>query len=126
MSEEELVVIPETEDEYAAWVAQHPEGFVVNVPRDRGDRQMYWHQANCSFILPSAEWRSVGPDSFKVCSVHPGALAVWAKSQSLELRYCDDCQRPWIRKHPEMQRASSPPLPCLEFHMKGKGLPERQ
>jgi len=93
MDVDELVDLPQTEAEYAAWVQQHPHGYIVNAPK-HGNDNMMWHRASCSYIVPYANQRSVEGDQLKACSTHAGALAVWAKrrSDSEGLEYCQECR----------------------------------
>src|SRR5215813_13300541 len=90
--DDDLVYQPKTDAEYIAWVTQHPDGFVVNTHGG----EMMWHQVGCGYIMPGGNWSPFG--HAKACSVHPGALAAWAKSRPQQsLRYCTDCRNDWTR-----------------------------
>ncbi len=90
-----MVYLPPSGGDYGDWVKAHPDGFVINVPA--GNADMTWHQVGCGHIMPGGDWNALGHS--KACSVHPGELAVWAKSRSQGLRYCTDCQSEWSKTH---------------------------
>jgi hypothetical protein len=58
-----------------------PVGFILSVPK-AGTKEMMWHQAGYGHIMPFGDLSYVERASLKACSVHPGALAVWATSRS--------------------------------------------
>jgi hypothetical protein len=91
-----LVELPKDDASYLAWVQQHLNGWVINANRT-GNWPMYWHRADCSMLTTSRESKDaegvyLGPNNVKACSLHPGALAMWAKSQPDELDYCSFCR----------------------------------
>jgi hypothetical protein len=95
-----LVELPLTEDDYNAWLARHPHGFVINawkksthVPEDL--RGMTWHRADCGHIGPFGALRYVTGDTLKACSTNPGALSEWAVTQREPLHYCLSCRDKW-------------------------------
>lgn len=98
-----LVTLPRTEAEYREWVEAHPHGFIINawrVPGDRADNAMRWHQVGCSHIDPhfateTPPFSYVSSERLKACSTNPAALAIWAKTRSEPLLYCEECLKAW-------------------------------
>jgi len=84
------IFLPHREAEYAAWVNQHPQGFVVNAPK-AGWGVMTWHRANCDHIRPDGSTRFVEGQTEKVCSLDPGALVLWAMARGETLNFCLSC-----------------------------------
>ncbi len=77
---------------YLQWVKAHPNGFVVNAPRQRGLVPLKLHFANCIWISKETEQAYVGPTQYKVCSEDKQAL-VTEMNQQGKLELCGVCQR---------------------------------
>jgi hypothetical protein len=97
MTDAATVYIPELESTYSAWLRQHPKGYVINAPRF-GTQPMTWHQADCDTIQVYEDATSVEGAKMKVCSLNPGALAVWAMANGRELHYCQVCRDKWLKE----------------------------
>jgi hypothetical protein len=97
MAETAAVYLPEREARYAAWLHEHPHGFVINAPKS-GAQPMFWHRADCDTIQPYEDTRLVEGDYIKACSLDPGALAVWAVSRDRRLNYCQACRDRWLKE----------------------------
>jgi hypothetical protein len=98
MLDADAVYIPEAERTYAEWLKNHKDGYVINAPKS-GTQEMVWHQADCEHIQVYEDAASVKGARMKVCSMNPGALAVWAMSHGRDLHYCQTCQDNWAKKH---------------------------
>jgi hypothetical protein len=82
------------EDAYLAWLADNPDGFVVNADRPPRPAYLMLHRADCSTLqrLPSNA-RSWTATSSKTVGTR-AALARWAKVEVWggELQPCMTCQ----------------------------------
>ena len=97
MSDLSRVYLPESEANYARWVRQYPKGYVVNAPKSAAsNKDMMWHRADCGHIQPDGILHFVEDDDLKVCSLDPGALAVWACARGRGLDYCESCRDKWV------------------------------
>jgi hypothetical protein len=73
----------DSDTEYLEWLAEHPEGFVVNTGRNRSADYMVLHRAACTFI--SRPFRETAPGGFteraliKICADEVPALRQWVK-----------------------------------------------
>ncbi len=92
-----VILSPTQETEYAAWVQQHPQGFVINASKN-GAGAMFWHRADCGTIQPYKDTRLVEGDNLKVCSLDPGALVLWALSRGGMMNFCQECRGKWLRE----------------------------
>ena len=90
MEEQSRVLLPETEEEYTAWVRGHPSGYVINSHKHHAGK-MVWHRACCGHIAPDEKIRYVTGDYDKACCTNPGTLAVWAKQRPERLELCQGC-----------------------------------
>ena len=94
-----LVQVPARDADYAAWVRQHPDGYVIHL-RKAGAGDACWHRADCGHIQPDGTLRFVESNAIKACSLNPGALAAWAVSTypSKRLHYCEPCRDKWLKE----------------------------
>jgi len=78
-----LVEFSENEKEFQAWLAQNPDGFVINTRRNRPPSYMVLHRATCSKIWEYN--RMARPGGFternhiKICSSTKRNLSDWVK-----------------------------------------------
>ena len=98
-----MLVIPERDDDFKAWINQNPGGYVINANKTSGTAMpMYWHRADCIHVRwddhPEAVW--VQGDHLKICSLDPGELAAWTKSRPEPLNYCMTCRDKFAKEHP--------------------------
>ncbi len=65
---------------YSAWVAKHPQGYVLNIERAATARYLMLHRANCHTItvMPAHGKTWTGP-YIKICSTTRAALDSWAQ-----------------------------------------------
>lgn len=70
----------EADDTYLEWVANNPDGFVVNVGRPI-QTFLKLHRANCWSIKHQRFRPFVGPSYFKVCSIDKNEVVQWAIQQ---------------------------------------------
>jgi hypothetical protein len=101
---DDLIELPQTEKAYRTWYKNHPHGFIINtakIPANMPDHMqgMMWHHATCDTIDPKYPGRLVTGDTMKVCSMNPGALAVWAVRRGGTLDYCTVCRDKWLSEY---------------------------
>jgi hypothetical protein len=77
---------------YIAWIAVHPEGFVLNAPRT-GRQLPALHRASCAFISNPARANYTTTSYYKVCSVVRDDLVAWVAERSAALKVCSVCLR---------------------------------
>jgi hypothetical protein len=81
------------DDSYLSWIAQHPDGFVVNTDRNPNPNYLVLHRSTCRTISgrPSrgSSWTA---DYTKICGGRP-ELESWARNEiRAELRPCRICE----------------------------------
>ena len=85
------------DDEFRAWVAVRPQGYVLNTHNDYPDREnTRLHRASCFTLEPGfgGGVQQTG-DQIKVCSPDPKELDQWARAnltlglRSLRCQHCD-------------------------------------
>jgi hypothetical protein len=79
---------PEQHDQYLAWIAAHPNGFVLHFNKPRGDTVL--HTANCYYmttLIPPAQFHT---SYRKICSDNVGNLRAIAPTQQnpTDCRFC--------------------------------------
>ncbi|MEO6042390.1 MAG: hypothetical protein ABIQ47_00540 [Tepidiformaceae bacterium] len=85
----------EDEGRYLAWVAAHPDGFVVNTTRPKPNpNELVLHLGRCHTIseLQVDKERFTGGSYQKVCSLRWGELQVWAERVGGKLQPCSFCE----------------------------------
>lgn len=93
-----LVTLPTNDQSYAAWVAAHPQGYIINAHKSHSV-PMVWHRAEWGHIKPDGVLHWVTGDYLKACSLNPGALAEWAKERPETLVNCQACRDKWMSEH---------------------------
>src|SRR5271157_6274634 len=81
------------DDGYLRWLAQNPNGFVVNSNRVPVSSYLILHRASCKWINTSAQtnWTTTG--YIKTCSNDLTALTDWAEREvGGSLKPCKSCQ----------------------------------
>ncbi len=76
---------------YLKWVGTHPDGFVLNVPRQRNMAPNMMHRASCKHITTSERTNYTTTDYFKVCATNRQELLDWAAGDSNRLQTCQHC-----------------------------------
>jgi hypothetical protein len=94
-----VILIPTQETEYAVWVHQHPQGFVINLAK-AGGGVMTWHRAGCGHIRPDGKTRFVEGQTEKGCSLDLGVLLRWAMTRGETLNFCPECRGKWLSEQP--------------------------
>jgi hypothetical protein len=92
---DDLVVEPQSDADFEAWLIEHPDGHVINA-QSPGSVSMYWHRADCGHFLPLGVTHPVEGRSIKAYSLNPGALAAWAVRRGGNLNYCQTCREKWL------------------------------
>jgi hypothetical protein len=101
---------------YLAWIAAHPEGFVLNAPRT-GRQLLALHRARCAFISNPGRANYTTTSYFKVCSAARDDLIRRASARSAALKVCSACLRDAglpsttvtpARRSPAVQLAAAP------------------
>ena len=90
------------DDGYLRWLAQNPDGFVVNSNRVPVSSYLILHRASCNWINISSRinWPTTG--YIKTCSNDLTVLSEWAEHQvGGSLKPCKTCQ-------PDSESSSSP------------------
>ncbi len=79
----ETVKFIDDDNGYLAWLADHPEGYVLNAERKPRASYLKLHRADCNTISgrPARGDRWTG-DYIKVCSDDEGAIAEWARRET--------------------------------------------
>ncbi len=93
---------------YIRWLAQNPDGFVVNSNRVPVSSYLILHRASCKWINTSARtnWTTTG--YIKTCSNDLTALMEWAKREvGGSLKPCKSCQ-------PDPGRSTAPSIRHLD------------
>jgi len=99
--EEVQVTVHDSDDEaYFKWLAEHPDGFVLNTKRLATDGACSIHRATCAHILAVRNTASVGGftqrGGIKLCSASIGALIAHTTSVKsvplIEIRRCKRCE----------------------------------
>jgi hypothetical protein len=97
---------------YLAWIAAHPNGFVLNVPLQPENQRVVLHRANCKCISndtyePNA---LTGGKHYKICASGEAEFQLAAKSEGLRdgtfSKRCGLC-RPWMWEVPDGRPASA-------------------
>src|SRR5208337_3911502 len=81
------------DDGYLLWLAQNPDGFVVNSNRVPVSSYLILHRASCKWINTSTRtnWTTTG--YIKTCSNDLTALTEWAEREvGGSLKHCQSCQ----------------------------------
>jgi hypothetical protein len=77
---------------YRAWVAQHPDGFVLNTDRTPSPSNLVLHKATCTHITrlrPPLSWTETAS---KVCALSAAELEQWARTTvGGTVRRCRSC-----------------------------------
>jgi hypothetical protein len=77
---------------YRAWLAAHPDGFVLNVPlRYRTGNEVWLHRGSCRVIARPSPYLHHTRDALKVCSPDAGAITHWAVAQDYVVLSCGFC-----------------------------------
>ena len=78
---------------YLGWVAQNPEGYVLNIQRGLNPSDACLHRASCHTITGTPARGSTWTKEYiKICSTMLGALDDWARDQVQEdIRGCGTC-----------------------------------
>lgn len=87
-------VFQDEDKEYLKWVADHPEGYVLNIQRALNPGDARLHRATCHTITgkPARGGSWTGP-YIKVCSTILGALEDWAQAKvSQDIDGCGTCR----------------------------------
>jgi 5-methylcytosine-specific restriction protein A len=73
---------------YLAWIRDHPNGFVINTPRNRSTDYMLLHRATCYSIARYHPRANVGGfterDYVKICADDVRSLQVWVRQNGRE------------------------------------------
>ena len=77
---------------YLHWIADHPTGAVLNVPKSGTTQPMMLHMANCIFISSSARTNYTTTSYYKVCAADAAELIAWAATQPGILKPCSFCR----------------------------------
>src|SRR3954468_323204 len=81
-----MITIPNADAEYARWLSEHPNGFVLNTRRRRTDpTYMVLHTASCWTISPARHGLAPGAltqiDYAKVCAPDVEELRRWVSAR---------------------------------------------
>src|SRR3954447_22738244 len=77
---------------YLAWVAAHPDGYVVNCGRTPTPSYLILHRASCKMISTSTRSNWTSGDYIKFCSEDLDELRRWASGEvGGDLRPCQIC-----------------------------------
>lgn len=65
---------------YKRWIGRHPNGYVLNTERGRGNKYMRLHRATCRWIKPTDD-RQWTNQYIKVCSTDALEIIDWARRE---------------------------------------------
>ncbi|MCP4542498.1 MAG: hypothetical protein GY832_35710 [Chloroflexi bacterium] len=95
MLEGEIYEFSEDEEGYAHWLAEHPQGFVINVKRGSLADEVVLHRTTCHCIGGDAgntRGARIGERSTRVCSLEVTSLSNWAERRGRVLApFSHDC-----------------------------------
>jgi hypothetical protein len=87
-----VVVFQDDDPGYLAWWERHrATGYVLTLPRQKGERPAMLHAARCGRLIPTTD----GPMTRnpKACATDPRELAAWAEAEGWRLaEACHDCR----------------------------------
>ena len=89
---------------YLAWIAAHPDGFVLNVSCPPDPHRVVLHRANCTSISndTQAPRAYTGRNHRKICATSEAELKIAAKDEGLRdgtfWRHCDLCRAVTFRR----------------------------
>ena len=79
------------EASYLRWIANHPIGAVLNVPKSGTKEQMVLHTAGCSSIRSPARTNYTTTSYYKMCASDTAELLAWAATRPGTLNRCKVC-----------------------------------
>jgi hypothetical protein len=87
------LTIVDDDSGYLRWIADHPDGFVVNTFRKPNPSYLILHRSTCGTITgtPARGKRWTTGDFAKICSTDRVDLARWAREHNGELHPCGLC-----------------------------------
>jgi len=78
---------------YLAWVASHPQGYVLNQPRMTRPKAPTLHRVGCAAVAPRDGVEALTAGTVKVCGPSADALQAWSMAQGADrptaCRRCD-------------------------------------
>jgi len=79
---------------YLAWLATHPDGYVINLARSRNPSDARTHQADCGTISGEIPRGRAWTETYiKVCAEHLGELEKWAAdTYGPPIAHCGNCR----------------------------------
>ena len=85
-----MALTPQTNEEFLAWIAENPDGYVVNHEHDPSSAYLILHHSTCYHFQDDRDFTS---SYSKTCSKSVADLRVWARSAtgSDELQECSHC-----------------------------------
>ncbi|MDQ2806177.1 MAG: hypothetical protein M3Z04_04545 [Chloroflexota bacterium] len=76
---------------YRRWLADHPTGSVLNVPRSGTNPLLVLHTAGCTFISSPTRTNYTTTAYYKVCATDATDLVAWAATQPGSWKHCGVC-----------------------------------
>ena len=90
---DQVEVFRNAETDFLAWIATHPQGWVVNSVRSPSPAYLILHRADCWTIGPHGAGNYTTGEYVKTCSVDRSALDSWARdSVGGNLTLCSFCE----------------------------------
>ena len=87
----------DNDEKYQKWLAQNPNGFVVNTPRNRSTDYMVLHRATCSLIRNYTEMAQPGGFTerqyIKICSNDIKKIEEWIIDKYRAITFSKICSR---------------------------------
>jgi hypothetical protein len=81
-----MLTFDNNETGYLQWVADNPNGFVINAPKRSGDFPDYLHRASCGSIRSKRRTNYTTTTFKKICSVDRQELVDWGATHSSDFR----------------------------------------
>lgn len=86
-----MLTFDNDENGYLQWVADNPNGFVINAPKRSGDFPDMLHRASCKSITTDLQTNYTTTTFKKICSIDRQELTDWGDRNSEDFRHCKQC-----------------------------------
>ena len=82
----------DNDEGYRAWIADNPNGYVLNTNREPKPTYLILHHADCGYISSTRIFNYTTRTYIKVCSLDEKDLERWGKEHTGgDLQYCKLC-----------------------------------
>ena len=86
------ITFKDNDEAYRAWIADHPDGYVLNTFREPKPAYLILHRADCVSISSGKIFNYTTGRYIKICSLDVEDLERWSKYHTGgDLHYCQLC-----------------------------------